>query len=75
MLRTNTVSISNWEHGITTPSRRMMKRIREFLDYIPELVLKVESVSFCCANCEISETTAQRCLFEGICKSLNRSQF
>jgi ribosome-binding protein aMBF1 (putative translation factor) len=27
------VSISNWERGTSTPSRRMMKRIQEFLKH------------------------------------------
>src|ERR1700722_1814822 len=33
-------SISDWERGITSPSRRMKKKIREFLDYKPIPMLK-----------------------------------
>src|SRR5665213_923194 len=33
----SSTSVSNWERGITSPSRRMTKRIREFLDHIPKL--------------------------------------
>src|ERR1035441_3517229 len=31
----SSASVSNWERGITSPSRRMTKKIREFLDYTP----------------------------------------
>jgi transcriptional regulator with XRE-family HTH domain len=30
------LSVSNWERGTPKPSRRMMKRIQEFLDYTPK---------------------------------------
>jgi hypothetical protein len=32
-LYTSSASVSNWERGITTPSRRVTKRIAEFFSY------------------------------------------
>src|ERR1022692_784384 len=50
----SSTSVSNWERGITSPSRRMKKRIREFLDYTPKLIPKVHSIDFHCQTCGIS---------------------
>ena len=61
-------SVSNWERGITSPSRRMTKKIRDFLDYTPKLIPKVQKDVFRCQICGISETSPERCLFERICK-------
>jgi len=60
-------SVSNWERGITSPSRRMTKRIREFLDYTPKLVIKVQRRDFHCQTCGISNNSSAHCLFEKIC--------
>jgi DNA-binding XRE family transcriptional regulator len=36
VLGVHVVSVSNWERGITAPSRRMRKRIQEFLGDTPK---------------------------------------
>jgi hypothetical protein len=59
----------NWERGITSPSRRMTKRIQEFLDFTPKLIPKIQENSFCCQTCGISNTSSECCLFEKICIS------
>jgi len=65
------VSVSNWERGTSTPSRRMMKRIQAFLDYAPNPVPGSSTTYLCAWKCEKSETTGQLCLFEKICKEIN----
>src|SRR5712671_2480680 len=67
-LGVSAVSISNWERGITTPSRRMTKRIQTFLAHAVNLVPKDRSIVSFCRGCRLSET-AQLCLFERFCKS------
>jgi transcriptional regulator with XRE-family HTH domain len=67
------VSVSNWERGYSAPSRRMMKRIQEFLDYTPKPVPESTTASLCAWRCEMYVTTGQLCLFEKICKQLNYS--
>ena len=67
------VSVSNWERGTSTPSRRMMKRIQEFLDYTPKPVPESTTTSLCAWRCEMDEATSQDCLFEKICKQPNPS--
>jgi transcriptional regulator with XRE-family HTH domain len=68
-LEISSASVSNWERGITSPSRRMTKKIREFLGYTPPvLVLKKRGLGSYCWKCGISETSPERCLFERICK-------
>jgi DNA-binding transcriptional regulator YiaG len=42
-LEISSTSVSNWERGLASPSRRMTKRIQKFLDYTPKLILKVHS--------------------------------
>ena len=65
----SSASVSNWERGVTSPSRRMTKKIREFLGYTPPvLVLKKRGLGSYCWKCGISETSPERCLFERICK-------
>jgi DNA-binding XRE family transcriptional regulator len=65
----SSASVSNWERGITSPSRRMTKKIREFLGYtLPVLVPKKRINRSYCWKCGISETSPERCLFEKICK-------
>ena len=65
----SSASISNWERGITSPSRRMTKRILEFLICTPPVpVLKKRSQNASCCLCGISEISTERCLFEMVCK-------
>ena len=62
-------SVSNWERGITSPSRRMTKKIQGFLGYTPPvLVSKKRGPGSYCRTCGISETSPEGCLFEGVCK-------
>jgi transcriptional regulator with XRE-family HTH domain len=63
----SSTSVSNWERGITSPSRRMMKKIQEFLDCPPERARKTQRDSFCCRMCGISNVSTQPCLFEKTC--------
>jgi transcriptional regulator with XRE-family HTH domain len=65
----SSTSVSNWERGAKSPSRRMTKRIREFLDYIPKIIPKVHRNDFHCQICGISNTSSECCLFEKICNS------
>src|ERR1017187_7188813 len=65
----SSASVSNWERGITSPSRRMTKKIQEFLDYTPKLIPKVQINDFHCQTCGISNTSPVCCLFEKICNS------
>ncbi|MGO9587613.1 MAG: helix-turn-helix domain-containing protein [Limisphaerales bacterium] len=65
----SSASVSNWERGVTSPSRRMTKKIQEFLGYTPPvLVLKRRGAGSYCRTCGISETSPERCLFEKFCK-------
>ena len=64
----SSTSVSNWERGLTSPSRRMTKRIQEFLEYAPKLIPKVHKNNFHCQTCGISEISPERCLFEMVCK-------
>jgi transcriptional regulator with XRE-family HTH domain len=65
----SSASVSNWERGITSPSRRMTKKIREFLGYTPPVpVPRKRSPDSYCWKCGISETSPERCLFEKVCK-------
>ena len=67
------VSVSNWERGTSTPSRRLMKRIQEFLHYAPKTVPGSTTAGLCAWKCETYETTGQLCLFQKICKQINYS--
>ena len=69
----NAVSVSNWERGTSTPPRRMMKRIQEFLDFAPNPDPERTTAGLCARKCEVYETTGQLCLFNKICKQLNHS--
>jgi transcriptional regulator with XRE-family HTH domain len=51
----SSTSVSNWERGITSPSRRMTKRIREFLDYASYPLSKVQRRNFHCQTCGIPD--------------------
>jgi DNA-binding transcriptional regulator YiaG len=65
----SSTSVSNWERGITSPSRRMTKNLRAFLDYIPPAMDSRKQTPYPrCSRCGISETCPQRCLFERVCK-------
>jgi ribosome-binding protein aMBF1 (putative translation factor) len=62
------ISVSNWERGFSTPSRRMMKRIQEFLDYTSTPMPASSTAGLCAGKCEANENAAQLCLFEKIFK-------
>jgi transcriptional regulator with XRE-family HTH domain len=65
----SSASVSNWERGITSPSRRMTKKILEFLGYTPPVpVPRKRSLGSYCWKCGVSETSPERCLFERVCK-------
>jgi transcriptional regulator with XRE-family HTH domain len=70
----SSTSVSNWERGIRSPSRRMTKRIREFLDHVPKLPPKVHKNNFCCQICGFSNISPERCLFEKVCNSFAESE-
>ncbi len=57
------VSVSNWERGHSAPSRRMMKKIQEFLDYTPKTAPESITAGLCAWKCEACENAAQLCLF------------
>jgi transcriptional regulator with XRE-family HTH domain len=65
----SSTSVSNWERGITSPSRRMTKKIQKFLDYTPKLTPKIQRNNFCCRICGISNVSTEPCLFEKTCNS------
>jgi transcriptional regulator with XRE-family HTH domain len=67
------VSVSNWERGTSTPSRRMTKRIQEFFEYAPKPVPKSTQAGLCLWKCEMHETNGQLCLFKKLCKQINYS--
>ena len=70
----SSASVSDWERGITSPSRRMTKKIQEFLGYtLMVLVRGKRSPNLSCSTCGISEASSERCLFEAACKSFNKS--
>jgi len=66
-------SVSNWERGITSPSRRRTKRIQEFLDCPPKPTPKIQRNSFCCRICGISNVSTEPCLFEKTCNSFTEN--
>jgi transcriptional regulator with XRE-family HTH domain len=68
------VSVSNWERGVNSPSRRMPKRIREFLDRTSKPIPTVPINGLYCKTCGISSISLERCLFEKICKSFAESK-
>jgi transcriptional regulator with XRE-family HTH domain len=70
----SSTSVSNWERGVTSPSRRMTKKIQEFLDYTPKLIPKVQRIDFRCQTCGISNTSPENCLFEKICNSFTKNK-
>jgi DNA-binding XRE family transcriptional regulator len=70
----SSTSVSNWERGITSPSRKMTKKIQEFLDYTPKLILKVHRNDFHCNTCGISNTSSECCLFEKMCNSFTENK-
>src|ERR1035437_2316063 len=67
------VSISNWERGSATPSRRLMKRIQKFLDYTWQPVPGSTTSGLCARQRENCETNGQLCLFQTLSKQLNYS--
>ena len=67
-------SISNWERGITLPSRRMIKQIQEFLNFTPKSIPKVRKNNFCCQICGISNISPECCLFEKICNPFTENK-
>ena len=67
----SSTTVSNWERGITSPSRRMTKKIQEFLDCPPKPTPKIQKHSFCCQTCGISNVSTEPCLFEKVCNSFN----
>jgi DNA-binding XRE family transcriptional regulator len=70
----SSTSVSNWERGITTPSRRMTKRIQKFLDYAPKPISKVHRNDFHCQTCGISNTSPECCLFEKVCNPFTENK-
>jgi transcriptional regulator with XRE-family HTH domain len=68
----STASLSKWECGITDPSRRMMKKIQEFLTNTTPRVPKTPP--FRCKICGINGNSAQYCLFEKLCKQLQDNE-
>ena len=70
----SSTSVSNWERGIISPSRRMTKRIQEFLDCAPKLIPKVHRIDFRCKTCGISNTSSECCLFEKLCNPFIESK-
>jgi DNA-binding XRE family transcriptional regulator len=70
----SSTSISNWERGMTSPSRRMTKRIQEFLDFAPKPIPKVHRNDFLCQICGISILSSECCLFEKICNPFTESK-
>jgi transcriptional regulator with XRE-family HTH domain len=71
---TSSASVSNWERGITSPSRRMTNKIQEFLGYSPKFISKVNKNNFHCQTCGISNISSERCLFEKICNSFTENK-
>jgi DNA-binding XRE family transcriptional regulator len=69
-------SISNWERGVTSPSRRMKKQIQEFLKFTPppKLIPMTQKGNFCCQTCGISNTSSEPCPFDKICNSLTENK-
>jgi DNA-binding XRE family transcriptional regulator len=57
------VSVSNWERGTSTPSRRMMKRIQGFLDHASKPLPKNTTAGLCAWKCGIYDAVGQLCLF------------
>jgi len=70
----SSTSVSNWERGVTSPSRRMKKKIREFLNSPPKPTPKIQRISFCCWICGISNASTEPCLFERICNSFTENE-
>jgi DNA-binding XRE family transcriptional regulator len=65
---TSATSVSNWERGITTPSRMMTKKIQAFLSSTPSPpIMHKRSVGLPCPTCGISENSSEQCLFEKVC--------
>jgi transcriptional regulator with XRE-family HTH domain len=70
----SSASVSDWERGITSPSRRLTKKIQEFPGYTPKaLVRKKRCPNSYCLTCGIFEASSERCLFEAVCKLFNKS--
>lgn len=69
----SSTSVSNWERGITSPSRRKTKKIHEFLDSPPKPTPKIQRNSFCCRTCGISNISTEPCLFEKTCNSFTEN--
>jgi DNA-binding XRE family transcriptional regulator len=63
----SSASVSDWERGVTVPSRRMKKKIQEFLKF-REAPVSIEQRFHLCKICGMSESSPERCLFENICK-------
>jgi DNA-binding XRE family transcriptional regulator len=72
---TSSASVSNWERGITIPSRRMKKRIAEFLGYTPpSFVPTCRVLNSPCQICGISKDSPERCPFELVCNSFIKNK-
>jgi transcriptional regulator with XRE-family HTH domain len=69
----SSASVGNWERGITSPSRRMTKKIQEFLDCPPKPTPKIQRNSFCCRICGIPNVSTEPCLFEKACNSFTEN--
>ena len=71
----SSTSVSNWERGVSSPSRRMTKRIAEFLSYMPpSLVAKYRVLNSTCQICGISKDSPENYLFELVCNSFNKNK-
>jgi transcriptional regulator with XRE-family HTH domain len=66
-------SVSNWERGITSPSRGMTKKIQKFFNFPPKPTPKIQRNIFCCQICGISNVSTEPCLFERTCKSFTEN--
>jgi DNA-binding XRE family transcriptional regulator len=71
----SSTSVSNWERGITSPSRRMTKKIQAFLGHnTPTPIPKTDPYDFHCPLCGISNISDERCLFAKICNPLTKNK-
>jgi transcriptional regulator with XRE-family HTH domain len=70
----SSASVSNWERGITFPSRRMTSRIQQFLGYTPpKVVTKKRALGSSCQTCGIPSDSSERRLFESVCNSFTEN--
>ena len=64
----SSVSLSSWERGVVSPSRRFEKSILEFLQRQMPAPTRERKYFIFCHLCRISPDSDQRCLFENVCK-------